>query len=64
MLLTIVVINKEKMSNILKELVSTKVPLKTSYKEKILNYLIVLVIIVLIFIGDQLIVNLIGYGKG
>ena len=52
------------MSNILKELVSTKVPLKTSYKEKILNYLIVLVIIVLIFIGDQLIVNLIGYGKG
>ncbi len=37
MLLTIVVINKEKMSNILKELVSTKVPLKTSSKEKILN---------------------------
>jgi len=64
MLLTIVVINKEKMSNILKELVSTKVPLKTSSKEKILNYLIALVIIVLIFIGDQLIVNLIGYGKG
>ena len=64
MLLTIVVINKEKMSNILKELVSTKVPLKTSSKEKILNYLIVLVIIVLIFIGDQFIVNLIGYGKG
>ena len=64
MLLTIVVINKEKMSNILKELVSTKVPLKTSSKEKILNYLIALVIIVFIFIGDQLIVNLIGYGKG
>ena len=52
------------MSNILKVLVSTKVPLKTPSKEKILNYLIVLVIIVLIFIGDQLIVNLIGYGKG
>ena len=64
MLLTIVVINKEKMSAILKELLNTKVPLNTSSKEKILKYLIVLVIIVLIFIGDQLIVNLFGYGKG
>ncbi len=64
MLLIILVINKEKMSAILKELVSTKVPLKISSKEKILKYLIVLVTIVLIFIGDQLIVNLIGYGKG
>jgi hypothetical protein len=64
MLLTIVVINKEKMSNILKELVSTKVLLKTSSKEKIHKYLMVLAIIVLIFIGDQLIVNLLGYGKG
>jgi len=64
MLLTILVINKEKMSTILKELVSTKVPLKISSKEKILKYLIVIAIIILIFIGDQLIVNLIGYGKG
>ena len=64
MLLTILVINKQKMNNILKELVSTKVHLKTSFKEKILKYLIVLVIIILIFIGDQLIVNVLGYGKG
>ncbi len=64
MLLTILVINKEKMSFILKELLNSKVPLNTSSKEKILKHLIVLVIIVLIFIGDQLIVNLFGYGKG
>jgi len=64
MLLAILVINKEKMSTILKELVRNIVPHKTSSKEKILKYLIVLVIIVLIFIGDQLIVNFLGYGKG
>jgi hypothetical protein len=64
MLLTIVVINKEKISLSLKELLNSKVPLKTSSKEKTLKYLIVLVMIVLIFIGDQLIVNLFGYGKG
>lgn len=64
MLLTILVINKEKMSNILKELVGTKVQLKSSFKEKTFKYSIVLGIIVLIFIADQLIVNLLGYGKG
>jgi hypothetical protein len=64
MLLTILIINKEKMSNILKELVSTKVPLKIPSKEKTLKYLIVIAIIVLIFIGDQVIVSLLGYGKG
>ncbi|NQV52847.1 MAG: hypothetical protein HQ500_06670 [Flavobacteriales bacterium] len=64
MLLTIVVLNKEKMNNILKELLRTQVPPKTSSKEKFLNYLIVLVIMVLIFIGDQFIVGLFGYGKG
>ena len=64
MLLTILVINKEKISTILKELVIKKVLLKISSKEKILKYLIVLAIIVLIFIGDQLIVNLLGHGKG
>jgi hypothetical protein len=64
MLLTILVINKEKMSDLLKKLVSAKVQLKTSSKEKTLKYLIVLVIIVLIFMGDQLIVNFLGYGKG
>lgn len=64
MLLAIIAINKEKMTNTLKELVSTKAPLKSSNKEKILMYLIVLGIIVLIFIGDQFIVNALGHGKG
>jgi hypothetical protein len=64
MLLTILVINKEKMSIILKELLIKKVPLKISFKEKILKSLIVIAIIGLIFIGDQLIVNLLGHGKG
>ena len=64
MLLTILVINKEKISAILKVLVIKKVPLKISSKENILKYLIVLAVIVLIFIGDQLIVNLLGHGGG
>ena len=64
MLLTILVINKEKISAILKELVIKKAPLKISSKENILKYSIVLAILVLIFIGDQLIVNLLGFGKG
>jgi len=64
MLITILAINREKMSTIFLELVSTSVSLKKSAKEKALKYLIVLVIIVVVFIGDQLIVNFLGYGKG
>ncbi|NOQ73116.1 MAG: hypothetical protein GQ574_14010 [Crocinitomix sp.] len=63
MLITILVINKEKIGAILKKLVSTKVAPKIAFKEKFFKYSIVLVIIVLILIGDQLIVNLLGYGK-
>jgi len=64
MLLTILVINKEKISKLLIELVSVKVAPQISLKEKIFKSLIVIVIIGLIFIGDQLIVNLLGHGKG
>ncbi|MDG2371135.1 MAG: hypothetical protein P8L83_00775 [Flavobacteriaceae bacterium] len=64
MLFAILFINKEKMISIFNDLINNKKLPKTSSKEKILKYLIVLVIIVLIFIGDQLIVNFFGYGKG
>ena len=64
MLFAILFINKEKMIAIFNDLINNKKLPKTSSKEKILKYLIVLVIIVLIFIGDQLIVNFFGYGKG
>ena len=64
MLLTIIAINKEKMNTVLKELLNNPAAPIASSKEKIHKYLIVLVVIVLIFIGDQLIVNLFGYGKG
>ena len=64
MLLTILVINKEKISKLLKDLVSVKVSPQISFKQKFFKYSIVLAIIVLIFMGDQLIVNFIGYGKG
>jgi len=64
MLLTILLINKEKISKMVVELVSVKVAPQISFKEKIYKYIIVIVIIVLIFIGDQLIVNLLGHGKG
>jgi predicted membrane-bound spermidine synthase len=64
MLLTILVINKEKISKLLIELSSAKVVTQMSFKEKLIKYSIVLAIIVLIFIGDQIIVNFLGYGKG
>lgn len=64
MLITILAINKKKMRTIFLELFSTKVSRKKSAKEKAFKYLIVLVIIVVVFIGDQLIVNFLGHGKG
>ena len=64
MLLTILVINKEKISKLLIELVSAEIAPQISFKEKFFKYSIALAIIVLIFIGDQVIVNLLGYGKG
>ncbi|TVZ54895.1 hypothetical protein OD91_0132 [Lutibacter sp. Hel_I_33_5] len=64
MLLTILIINKEKISKLLIELVSTNKVSKISFKEKLIKYSIVLVIIILIFIGDQFIVNFFGHGKG
>ena len=64
MLLTILVVNKEKISKLLIELVSAKMAPQITFKEKFFKYSIALAIIVLIFIGDQVIVNLLGYGKG
>lgn len=64
MLLTILAINKEKISKMLIALVSVKMIPQVSFKEKLIKYSIVLAIIVLIFIGDQIIVNFLGYGKG
>lgn len=63
MLITILVINKEKIGVILKKLVSTKVAPKIPFKEKLFKYSIVLLIIVLILIGDQVIVSLLGHGE-
>ena len=64
MLFTILVFNKEKIGKVLRELLGTKSPLRKSFKEKIIQYSIVLALIALIFIGDQVIVNLLGHGKG
>ena len=64
MLFAILFINKDKMIAIFNDLIKNKKLPKTSSKEKIYKYLIVAAIIVLIFIGDQLIVNFFGYGKG
>lgn len=63
MLLTILIINKEKISKLLMSLVSAKKARQISFKEKFFKYSIVLAIIVLIFIGDQIIVSLLGHGK-
>lgn len=63
MLLTILIINKEKISKVLMLLVSAKKARQKSFKEKFFKYSIVLVIIIIIFIGDQIIVNLLGHGK-
>jgi hypothetical protein len=64
MLLTILFINKEKIGKLLIELVNPKKVSQISFKEKFIKYSIVLAIIVLIFIGDQIMVNFLGYGKG
>ncbi|MFQ3174666.1 MAG: hypothetical protein ACI8W0_001790 [Flavobacterium sp.] len=64
MLITILFINKEKMIAIFNDLIKTNKLPTSSSKEIIYKYLIVAAIIVLIFIGDQLIVNFFGYGKG
>ena len=64
MLITILVINKEKIIKLLVELVSVKRTPQISFKEKFLKYSIVLAIMILVFIGDQVIANLLGYGKG
>ena len=64
MLLTILVINKEKIYKLLIELASVKVAPQLSFKEKFFKYSIVLALIVLIFIVNQVIVNFLGYGKG
>jgi len=64
MLITILFINKEKMIAIFNNLINNKKTLKTSSKDKIYKYLIVVALIILIFMGDQLIVNFFGYGKG
>ena len=64
MLFTILFINKEKMITIFNNLINNDKLPKSSSKEKIYKYLIVAAIIVVIFIGDQLIVNFLGYGKG
>lgn len=49
---------------IFNDLINNNKSPKTSSKEKIYKYLIVATLIILIFIGDQLIVNFFGYGKG
>jgi hypothetical protein len=64
MLLIILVINKETVKKLLIELISTKVVPQISFKEKFFKYSVVLVIIIFIFIGDQVVVNLLGHGKG
>ena len=64
MLLTILWINKEKVSKMVAELLSVKASPKITLKEKIYKYLFVLVIIVVVFTIDQFIVNLLGHGKG
>jgi len=64
MLLTILLINKGKISKLLMEIVTVKMTPQIPFKEKLIKYSIVLAIIVLIFIGNQIIVDFLGYGKG
>lgn len=64
MLIAILFFNKEKMKSIFNGLIHNKKTSKASSKDRIYKYLIVAAITILIFIGDQLIVNFLGYGKG
>ncbi|WP_412984672.1 hypothetical protein [Pontimicrobium sp. IMCC45349] len=64
MLIVILYINKPKIINVIKTLTHFDGTQKTSIKEKIIKYSYVLIIILAVFVINQLIVSWLGYGKG
>ncbi len=64
MLLAILWINKEKITNVIKTLTHFDTLTKTSNKEKFVKYSYILLIFFVVFVFNQLLVNWFGYGKG
>ncbi|MEP2937450.1 MAG: hypothetical protein ABJM06_08945 [Gilvibacter sp.] len=64
MLLAILLINKEKIITVIKTLSYFDATAKTSMKEKLIKFSVVALIIVVVFVLDQLVVNWLGHGKG
>ena len=64
MLFSILLINKEKIINVIKTLIHFDAISKTSTKDKLVKFSSVLVVILVVFVLDQLLVNWFGHGKG
>ena len=64
MLLVITYINKTKIRNAFKALTHSDVVIKTSHEETIIKFAIVILIILIVFVINQLLVASLGYGKG
>jgi len=64
MLCVILVINKEKIVEVLKILFQYDKKEKTTFKEKLIKYSIIILILAIVFTMNQLIVGWLGYGKG
>ena len=64
MLLVILWLNKEKIITVITTLTHFDARTKTSIKEKMVKFSYVLLLILVVFAGNQLVVALLGYGKG
>lgn len=64
MLLSILFLNKTKILKVIKTLIHFDTSTKTTFKEKIVKFSYVLLIIAVVFVFNQLLVNWFGYGKG
>ncbi|MBV1922813.1 MAG: hypothetical protein KUG68_02165 [Flavobacteriaceae bacterium] len=64
MLFTILLINKEKIVEVLKTLTHFDEKSKATFKEKLIKYSIIILTISVVFTINQLLVSWLGYGKG
>ena len=64
MLLSILLINKEKIIKVINTLIHFDGISKTSLKDKLVKFSFVLLIILVVIVLDQLLVNWFGHGKG
>ena|SRR6056297_1327488 len=64
MLLAILWINKDKTLEVIKTLMHQSASSKISFKDKLVKYTYILLVIAVVFVFNQLLINYLGYGKG